>query len=76
MSKIKLVDKEYSCYWTKECSYLMEHGFRYTFVKTDENNITVWKFKKTKELFKALYEFYEKEELRKTRNLGGVKNEK
>ena len=54
----------------------MEHGFRCTFVKTDENNITVWKFKKTKELFKALYEFYEKEELRKTRNLGGVKNEK
>lgn len=56
---IKFIDKEYSCNYTKECAYLMEHGFRYTFVKVDENKMTVWKFKKSRELFLALADFYD-----------------
>lgn len=37
----------------------MEKGIRYTFVKVDENKMTIWKFKKTRELFLALAEFYD-----------------
>ena len=54
--KIK-IDREYSCVWFEECDYLMKHGIRYTFVK-EIDGITVWKFKKTEELFRTLGDFY------------------
>ena len=54
--KIK-IDREYSCVWFEECDYLMKHGIRYTFVK-EIDGVTVWKFKKTEELFHILADFY------------------
>ena len=51
------IDHEYSCVWYDECDYLMKHGIRYTFVK-EIDGITVWKFKKTEELFHTLGDFY------------------
>ena len=54
--KIK-IDREYSCVWFEECDYLMKHGIRYTFVK-EIDGVTVWKFKKTEELFNILADFY------------------
>ena len=54
--KIK-IDREYSCVWFEECDYLMKHGIRYTFVK-EIDGVTVWKFKKTEELFHILAVFY------------------
>lgn len=59
VNTIKFIDKEYSCTYSKECAFLMEKGIRYTFVKVDENKMTIWKFKKTRELFLALAEFYD-----------------
>lgn len=55
---MKIIDKEYSCVWHKECVYLMNEGFRYTFVKLDDKGVTTWKFKKSRELFLALANFY------------------
>ncbi len=36
----------------------MKHGIKYTFVKTVDG-ITVWKFHKDADLFRALADFYE-----------------
>ena len=33
-------------------------GIRYTFVKVDENGQTIWKYKKTPQLFESLKNFY------------------
>lgn len=38
-------------------SYLENQGIHYRFVKTI-NGITVWKYEKTEELFRALADFY------------------
>ena len=35
----------------------MKHGIRYTFVR-EIDGVTVWKFKKTEELFHVLADFY------------------
>ena len=43
---MKKFDKEYSTQWMKEVEWLRARGIRYTFVKTDENNITTYKYKK------------------------------
>lgn len=51
------IDREYSCTWFEECDYLMKHGIRYTFVK-EINGVTIWKFRKNRELFKYLTDFY------------------
>lgn len=51
------IDHEYNCVWSEEQEYLLRHGIRYVFVKTI-NGITVWKFRKTAELFKVLSDFY------------------
>lgn len=51
------IDHEYSCVWYEECSYLTQHGIKYTFVKTVEGT-TVWKFKKSEQLFYHLMNFY------------------
>ena len=47
--KIKKFDKEYRTDSSHEVCFLSECGIRYTFVKK-ENGVTVWKYKKTKEL--------------------------
>lgn len=51
------IDHEYSCVWTEEFNYLTRHGIKYTFVKV-KDGVTVWKFKKTEELFRRLADFY------------------
>jgi hypothetical protein len=52
-------DNEYPVQWIEEMKFLKEHGIRYTWVKTDDNGLTVWKYKKNLELFKCLCLFYE-----------------
>ena len=55
---MKKFDKEYSTQWLEEVQWLKERGIRFTFVKTDENNVTTYKYSKTSELFNALAIFY------------------
>lgn len=55
---MKKFDKEYSTQWIKEVKWLSSHGIRYSFVKNDENNISIYKYQKTSELFEALAIFY------------------
>jgi hypothetical protein len=55
------VQEEYYCTNYQELQYLMNQDLRYSFVKKilDSNKeITVWKFKKTKELYKLLNDYY------------------
>lgn len=52
------IDHEYACNWAKEVEFLKEKGIRYTFVKTLEDGLVVWKYKKSERLFNALAEFY------------------
>ena len=49
---------EYETQWRREHDYLKEHGFRTSFVKTDEYGIRTYKYKKSPELFFALSQFY------------------
>lgn len=53
-------DKEYQSQFFSEVCYLTEKGIRYTFVKR-VNGLITYKYKKTKELFEALAEFYSME---------------
>ena len=55
---MKKFDKEYATQWLEEVNWLKKRGIRYIFVKTDENNVTTYKYIKTSELFKALAIFY------------------
>lgn len=55
---MKKFDKEYSTQWMREVEWLREHGIPYNFVKVDENKVTSFKYTKTKELFKALFDLY------------------
>lgn len=48
---------EYFCGYTEEHKFLHNRGFRYNFVK-EIDGITVWKYPKSIELYKALEEFY------------------
>lgn len=52
--------EEYYCTNISEKEYLISKGFNYTFVKEiiDTKKTTVWKFTKSKDLFKALSELY------------------
>ena len=52
-----MFDKEYSTQWNEERDYLRSVGIDYNFVK-EINGISTYKYTKNKELFKALYEFY------------------
>ena len=52
-------DKEYATSFKSEMQFLKERGISYSFVKTNDYGITVWKYKKTVELFNALSAFYE-----------------
>ncbi len=54
----KKFDKEYATQWIKEVEWLREKGIKYTFVKTDEYEVTTYKYTKTAELFKQLSIFY------------------
>lgn len=54
---MKKFDKEYSTQYTPEKEYLQSLGILPTFVKVI-NEVTTYKYKKTKELFEALLSFY------------------
>lgn len=51
-------DKEYATSFPEEVEYLKNNKIRWTFVKTNEHGISVFKYAKTRELFSALLEFY------------------
>jgi hypothetical protein len=51
-------DSEYPVQYLKELDFLASKGIKYVFVKTDEKGIRTYKYKKTRELFLALSEFY------------------
>jgi hypothetical protein len=55
---MKKIDKEYATSFVDEYKYLRNCGIRYEYVKTDENNITIWKYKKSPKLFECLKNFY------------------
>lgn len=58
MEKRNIWDKEYSCSFLDEYLFLKKKGIRYEWVYKNENNISVWKYKKTRELWLALAEMY------------------
>lgn len=51
-------DKEYSTSFMNEVVFLKSKGIRYTWVYTNDDGISVWKFKKEKRLWDALSEMY------------------
>ena len=51
-------DKEYATSFYDEVLYLRKHGIRYEWVFKNENNISVWKIKKTRALWLALADMY------------------
>lgn len=52
-------DMEYATQWKKEVEYLYSKGIAPTFTKRDkEYGVVTYKYKKTKELFGALYDLY------------------
>lgn len=55
---MKKFDKEYSTQWMKEVIWLRNNNIPFTFVKTDDNGVTTYKYEKTPELFNKLALFY------------------
>lgn len=53
----RIFDKEYSSQYPKEMKYLESVGIKYNFVK-EIDGITTYKYKKSPELFRALWIFY------------------
>lgn len=51
------IDNEYATSFVDEYQWLKNHGIRYEFVKVNDD-ITVWKYKKTPKLFECLKNFY------------------
>lgn len=51
-------DKEYATSFYDEVMYLRINGIRYTWVEKNESGISVWKYKKTRELWLALADMY------------------
>lgn len=51
-------DKEYSTSFINEVTFLKTKGIRYTWVYTNDDGVSVWKFKKDKQLWDALSEMY------------------
>ena len=51
-------DKEYATTFLREKDYLEEKGINFTFKKTNEYGLKVYKYEKTEELFRALAEYY------------------
>lgn len=58
MSENKIWDKEYATSFYNEVVELRKRGIRYTWVYKNENGISVWKYKKDRELWLALAEMY------------------
>lgn len=58
MEKKNIWDKEYQTSFLDEVLFLKSKGIRYTWVYKNENNISVWKYKKEKRLWSALAEMY------------------
>lgn len=58
MEKKNIWDKEYQTSFLDEYLLLKKKGIRYEWVYKNENGISVWKYKKTKELWLALAEMY------------------
>lgn len=58
MEKKNIWDKEYQTSFLDEVLYLKSKGIRYTWVYKNEDNISVWKFRKEKRLWSALAEMY------------------
>ena len=56
--EIRKLDNDYRAESSHEVCYLSEYGIKCTFVKK-EDGVTVWKYKKTKELGLALAKFWE-----------------
>lgn len=54
----KKFDKEYSTSFYDEVMFLRKHGIRYTWVYKNSDGISVWKFKKTRQLWLMLSEMY------------------
>ena len=51
-------NKEYQTSFLDEVIFLKENGIRYTWVYTNTEGKSVWKFKKEKRLWDALAEMY------------------
>lgn len=51
-------DKQYNTSFIDEVVFLKSKKIRYEWVYTNENGISVWKYKKTRELWLALAEMY------------------
>lgn len=58
MEKKNIWDKEYQTSFLDEVLFLKSKGIRYTWVYKNEDGLSVWKYKKTKELWMALAEMY------------------
>lgn len=54
----KLWDKEYATSFYDEVMFLRKRNIRYTWVDKNTNGISVWKYKKTRELWLALADMY------------------
>ena len=62
----KAFDMEYMTEWKAEYEFLKNHGIKPCFVKkTPDYKILQYKYTKTSELFKVLFEFYQQKELNK-----------
>lgn len=58
MKKKSKWDKEYATSFMNEVAFLKSKNICYTWVYTNDEGISVWKYKKTKELWMALAEMY------------------
>ena len=58
----KKIDREYGTQDRKEMFYLIDNGISFLFAKTDENDVTTWKFIKSKKLFDLLSNYYSNRE--------------
>lgn len=50
-------DREYATEFRKEVDFLKERNISYTYVRV-KDGISIYKYKKSKELFEALFIFY------------------
>ena len=59
MNRQRVYDKEYATQFKAEMMYLKECGIHYSWVIQNESGVSIWKYKKTVELFTALAKFYQ-----------------
>ena len=59
MNRQRVYDKEYATQFKAEMMYLKECGIPYSWVIQNDSGVSIWKYKKTVELFTALAEFYQ-----------------